>query len=292
MGTNTLTLKNLRLQFFSLIWVLLLPLRIYLKYFPIQRGKGILLRNVVLPCLPPVGAEYDLTLPGDAVVRLQYRETLGLSSLLYGTFEKAELNFASRFLKSGDHAFDIGANIGIFSVVMGQATARTGCVIAFEPVPANTERLKLNLERNHLKNVKLQPIALGRNEANLEIHLAEDAAYHSFGVVEKHFRSSQVLTVRVRRLDDVWREIGAPKVALIKIDVEGSEDDVLQGGMECLTSCKPIVLIEANTQDHLSYLQKRFFELNFICFKPDNFVSHNYLFHPAGSEEKILAALK
>jgi len=263
----------------------------YLRYFPIQRGKGMLLRHGVLPWLPPAGVEYELPLPGNGTIRLQYRETLGLSSLLYGTFENAELKFVGRYLKPGDCAFDIGANVGVFSVVLGRATASHGCVLAFEPVPANATRLKQNLERNQLPNVQVHPIALGSSEAELEIHLAGDSAYHSFGPVEKPFRSLHVLPVRVRRLDDVWHELGRPNVAFLKIDVEGAEDDVLAGGLECLASCQPVVLIEANTTEHLMRLKKRFFSLNFINFKPATFVTHNYLFHPPGLKEKILAAL-
>lgn len=292
MSSNSLPFTSLRQRFFPLIWALLLPLRTYLRHFPIQRGKGLLLRLGVLPWLPPAGTEYELPLPANGSIRLQYRETLGLSSLLYGTFENAELEFAGRYLKPGDCAFDIGANVGVFSVVFGRATANNGCVFAFEPVPANAARLKQNLERNLLKHVQVQPIALGSSEAELEIHLAEDAAYHSFGPVEKPFRTLHVLPVRVRRLDDVWRELGSPNVAFLKIDVEGAEDDVLAGGLECLASCQPVVLIEANRPEHLARLQKRFAALNFVSFKPAAFVVHNYLFHPSGMKEKILIALQ
>ena len=78
------THSNRRERLFPLIWSLLLPIRLYLSSFPVQRGKGILLRHVVTPLLPPPGAEFELRLPGEVRIALRYRETLGLSSLLYG----------------------------------------------------------------------------------------------------------------------------------------------------------------------------------------------------------------
>ena len=113
--------SGIRERLFPLIWLLLYPVRLYLRRFPIQRGKGILLRRVIMPLLPRAEAEFDLPVPpGAARVGVRYRETLGLSSLLYGTFELAELNFVSQYLRPGERAIDIGANVGIFSVVKVQ----------------------------------------------------------------------------------------------------------------------------------------------------------------------------
>ena len=107
------------------------------------------------------------------------RQTLGLSSLLYGTFELAELEFARSRLRPGDDAMDIGANVGIFSVVMGAAVGRSGRVFAFEPAPGNIVRLKKNLERNGLDHAQLFPCALGEADGQMTLHLATDPAYPS-----------------------------------------------------------------------------------------------------------------
>lgn len=292
MTSNDASNSSLRLRFFPVIWAFLLPVRAYLRHFPIQHGKGLLLRRGIMPLLPPGGATYDLQLPSGGSVRLQYRETLGLSSLLYGTFEHAELRFASRYLQCGDVAFDIGANVGIFSIVMGRATGHQGGVVAFEPVPFNVARLKENLERNLLRHVRVQPIAVGKSEDEMAIHLASDSAYHSLGPVEKPFSSERTLTVPVRKLDDMWRELGGPKVKFLKIDVEGAEADVLSGGVEFLRTCQPVVLIEANSTFHLERLMERFTALGFECFKPPAFVAHNYLFFPPEAKGSIMAAFQ
>lgn len=280
-----------RQRWFPLIWVLLYPLRLYLRYFPVQRGKGIVLRHILTPLLPPAGAEFDLQVPGEAKVSLSYRETLGLSSLLYGTFEKAELNFVSRYVRQGDTAFDIGANVGIFSVVLGAAAGKSGHVAAFEPVSENVARLKRNLAKNDLDNVHVMPLALGAAEGRLLLHLAKDAAYHSLGVVEKAFRADGEVFVEVRRLDDVWTEMGRPVVSFVKIDVEGAESDVLRGAEAFLKACCPVLLIEANTKEHLDGLRDRLGALGYAHSHPDGFVPHNHVFYCGASAERLSAVL-
>lgn len=280
-----------RERWFPQIWVLLYPLRLYLRYFPVHRGKGIVLRHILTPLLPPAGAEFDLQVPGGAKLSLRYRETLGLSSLLYGTFEKAELNFVSRYVRQGDTAFDIGANVGIFSVVLGTAVGKTGHVVAFEPVSENVARLKKNLKKNDLDNINAIPLALGAADGRMVLHMAKDAAYHSLGPVEKAFRADGEVFVGVRRLDDVWMEMGCPVVSFAKIDVEGGESDVLRGAEAFLKACLPVLLIEANTKAHLDELRVQLGALGYAHSHPDGFAPHNHLFYCGVGAERLFAAL-
>lgn len=292
MDNNSNYLTELRLQYFPIIWILLLPFRIYLRYFPIQRGKGLILRHIINPILPSKNASYQLELPAGGVVCLKYRETLGISSLIYGTFESSELNFVSRFLSQGSSAFDIGANVGIFTVTMGIAVGETGKVISFEPVPSNIDRLNENIEINHLRNVEVRSVALGNIGGDLKINLAEDAAYHSLGPVEKPFKAVETITIPVRRLDDIWSELGEFKIDLIKIDVEGAESDVLYGAELFLKKCRPVILIEANTEKYLKKLSHQLESFGYVCLKPPNFVTQNFLFHTIENKDAVLKALK
>lgn len=280
-----------RERLFPLSWGLLYPIRLYLRYFPVQRGKGILLRHILTPLLPPAGAEFDLLVPGEAKVWLSYRETVGLSSLLYGTFEKAELNFVSRYVRQGDTAFDIGANVGIFSVVLGAAVGKSGHVVAIEPVSENVARLKKNLAKNDLDNVNVMPVAFGAAEGRLLLNLASDAAYHSLGAVEKTFRADEEVFVEVRRLDDVWREMGCPVVSFVKMDVEGAESDVLRGATAFLEACRPVLLIEANTKGQLEELRVRLGAFGYVHIHPQGFVPHNHVFYCEFSAKRLSAVL-
>jgi len=276
---------------FPLIWTLLYPLRLYIRRFPIQRGKGMLLRRIVTPLLPPADTEFDLAVPGAARVGLRYRETLGLSSLLYGTFELAELTFVSRYLRPGDMVMDIGANVGIFSVVMGTTVGASGRVIAFEPVPANIVRLGKNLRKNGLGNVQVFPLALGISNGHMMLRMATDPAYPSLREVQGGFGNGTEVPVQVCRLDGVWDELGRPEIAFVKMDVEGAEADVLRGASRFLTTCRPTLLVEANSVGELDTLRAQLCGLGYRHVRPEGFVPMNHLFiFPASGEKRMSLA--
>jgi FkbM family methyltransferase len=273
--------KSLRERLFPLLWGLLLPIRLYLRLFPVQRGKGIVLRHLLMPILPPQGVEFEMELPGGATISLQLRETLGWSSLLYGTFELKELEFVQKYLRPSDLVLDIGANVGLYSVLMGVAVGGTGRVFAFEPSPANVLRLRKNLQRNHLESAQVFPCALGEQDGQLALHLAQDPAYPSLVEVESGLSSGADITVEVCRLDGVWEKLGRPMVAFAKIDVEGAEMAVIQGASHLLRACKPTLLIEANSVTQLGHIDELLKPLGYASLQPDGFAIHNHIFyHP------------
>lgn len=268
-----------RQRAFPLIWRLLYPLRLYLARFPIQRGKGVILRQVITPLLPPGEAEFDLPIPPQSSkIGLRYRETLGLSSLLYGTFELAELNYVNQYLKPGDKAMDIGANVGIFSVVMGATVGDKGQVFAFEPVATNVVRLEKNLRKNTLCNVQIYPVALGASNGHMKLRMATDPAYPSLHQVQGGFGSGIEVSVEVRTLDGIWEELGYPDIALVKIDVEGAEMDVLRGASSFLARCRPTLLVEANSAGELDTLRARLSDLGYRHTRPEGFSPMNHVF--------------
>jgi FkbM family methyltransferase len=197
---------------------------------------------------------------------------------LYGTFELAELNFVAQYLKAGDKAMDIGANVGIFSVVMGTAVGNFGAVFAFEPVALNVSRLEKNLRKNTLDNVSVFPVALGAMEGQMRLNMATDPAYPSLQEVQGGFASGAEVLVQVRSLDSVWAELGSPDIALVKIDVEGSEADVLRGASRFLSTCCPILLVEANSVKELDVLRDQLCGLGYRHVRPDSFSPMNHLF--------------
>lgn len=278
-ASESLRPRSLREKLFPYLWGLLMPIRLYLRSFPLQRGKGILLRHVVMPILPPQGAEFETQLPGGADISLQYRETLGWSSLLYGTFELAELEFVKKQLRPGDIVLDIGANVGLYSVLMGVAVGQSGCVFSFEPSPANVLRLRKNLERNNLSTANVFPCALGESDGQMVLHLAEDPAYPSLVEVESGLSNGTDIAVQVNSLDGVWEKSGRPMVSFAKIDVEGAEIAVIRGASNFLSVCKPMMLIEANSPQQLEQISGLLRPLGYESMQPDGFALHNHIFY-------------
>ncbi len=262
----------------KMVWMILWPVRAYVRYFPVHRGKGILVDYVLKSMLPKATSSFMASLPGGGEVSLQYRERIGMATLLKGAFETAELNWVRSRLDAGDIACDIGANIGIYSVVMGLGVQGQGRVLAFEPLPDNVLRLRSNLDVNGLENVDVFEIALSDVDDEVTLLLADDAAYPSTVDVREGRGTGGQMSVRSRRFDDIWMENGRPPIKVIKIDVEGSEERVLKGALKCIEFCRPALLLEANETEDLRVLKELLEPLGYVCIQPEGFHSWNWLF--------------
>ncbi len=168
-----------------------------------------------------------------------------------GTYEPELLRAIAHFVKPGQTAFDIGANIGYVSLAMAKAVGSSGTVVAFEPLPTNLARLKANLALNPAgKRVELIAAAVGA-------HAAQDQfLVHKSGGMGKLQASlgrdteyEETLTVEVIALDDWLASSDRSPPDLIKIDVEGGEVAAITGMREILEKHRPTLLIELHGQE-------------------------------------------
>ena len=180
-----------------------------------------------------------------------------------------EPNMVALFKKLIDPDFvvcDIGANIGFTSILFSQLASK---VFSFEPSPSTYEFLVKNLRNNHLENVIPVNQALG--DKNSESTLTFSNTNRAWGFVSDKIRPLKGHTTEnivIRRLDDVWPQY-AEELHFIKIDVEGFEGQVINGGEEVISKYKPIIVMELNhwclnafrritVPDFLDFLRKCF----------------------------------
>ncbi len=152
---------------------------------------------------------------------------------------EVELLELRRFLKPGDLAVDVGSNLGTFTYEMSRLT---GNVAAFEPNPA-LYKLVRNLA---LPGVTSYNMVLSSTDGMATLVIPRVHSGHVLASVRREVAvrngGSDVdeISVKSARLDSM----GLDRVAFIKIDVEGFEDDVLAGAMETIARDRPMLLIE------------------------------------------------
>jgi FkbM family methyltransferase len=184
---------------------------------------------------------------------LDARSRTELGAFWSGLYEPHLVHKLVGFVQSGDQVLDIGANVGLITIALAKrlkALGPEGHVFAFEPVPGNFERLSQACTVNQLDSqVTLNRMALGAEEGELEMAMEHGGG--SGNAVQKVAVDAlsgdwDISRAPLKRLDEVWNAIGRPQIRLIKIDVEGAELFVFQGGMECLTTCRPVIVAEFN----------------------------------------------
>ncbi len=145
---------------------------------------------------------------------------------------------------NGELFVDVGAHVGTWSVRCSKTFNK---VIAFEPVPESREILERNLSLNNCRNVAIMPYALGDADTYHSLNV-EGFLGHSSILPRK--KPKRVFQVPVRKLDNFGL---APD--FLKIDVEGLEKKVVEGGMETLRRTKRI-MIEVHSREELPYFEK------------------------------------
>ncbi len=153
--------------------------------------------------------------------------------------------------KEGDVVVDVGAHIGLYTIIASKRLGASGKVVAIEAAPSNFEMLDKNIKLNKLNNVITSNNLVYSRETDLV--LAEYDRILS-GVDGKSEIKNRNVTVHVNTLDNLLQQNGvdAEDVNWMKIDVEGAELEVLRGAQNILSKSKDIsILIEIHGISHL-----------------------------------------
>lgn len=139
----------------------------------------------------------------------------------------------------GSQVLDVGANIGVFTVLFAKWVGDCGHVVAVEPGARTVEYLQHNVSRNDVGDrVTIRPSALGASEG--DTFLRVDPKGEELGASRI---SDSGQPVRMQTLDNLWSELGCPRFDLIKIDVEGHESQVLEGARKMFGKKPPKVCV-------------------------------------------------
>lgn len=223
-------------------------------------------------------------LPADINIELNPKGQI--AELLYTMdFEFDLLERVAKFLKPGMSVVDIGANIGLYSILASKLIGDTGMVWAFEPASDVYQMMQQNLSLNNVQNVKIFKHALASQDdqkLNLmcEDDLPDGHRFTSTQAVDQIEAVSEINTVEsvmACTLDKVIRDLKNPKIDFIKIDVEGYEYDILKGMRETLLQNENVLVLFESSEKLLeragasqNELNKYMQELGFTLHAWDN----------------------
>jgi len=216
----------------------------YFRKFPVRKGK-----IPVLTMVSKWGLTKNVKVKGifddDIKINLDLDDWIQKLIYFFGCYEieKTETAFWKKIIKDDYIIFDIGANVGYYSL-MAAKRAGNGKIYAFEPVSSTYEKLLKNIELNKFHNIQLQNLAVSNHAGYVDIYVADNKNTGTSSITKHMHYNGNMETVKTVCIDDFFVEQAISKIDLIKIDVEGAEMLVLEGMNKILTQLEPLVLVE------------------------------------------------
>ncbi|MCE2772090.1 MAG: FkbM family methyltransferase [Bacteroidetes bacterium] len=168
-----------------------------------------------------------------------------------GAFEWAEREWLESALKPGMVFYDIGANIGFFSLIAAEKVTPHGHVYSFEPVTGTHDRLVENIQLNNIdKHVTTFLAAASNHAGEAQIYIPDKKmdAWNSLAI-KPETSSYRLETIKTIVLDELVASNTLRSPDIIKIDVEGWELHVLRGLQQTLQKHHPTLFIEFTSQN-------------------------------------------
>jgi len=215
-------------------------LRSYARYCPIQKGKWRLVEGLWRWAAGGGGTQRTATLQAGG-----YRMSCDISLLLqrqfyfYGTYflERDNLAAWARHCQDSTMIFDVGANVGIYSLTAAAAQAQAK-IYAFEPTPQLAAHLRETLVVNDIRQIEVQECAVGESCGSALLNIWGVASEQNEGLnfVTQEAVASETVPIQTVTLDAFCRSHGITHIDLLKLDIQGNEASALRGAQGLLAA--------------------------------------------------------
>jgi FkbM family methyltransferase len=160
----------------------------------------------------------------------------GPHSCWLGFNELSKRRLLAREIYAGSVVYDIGANVGSYTILASVLVGPTGQVVAFEPMKDNLDYLRSHIQLNRLENVNVLDVAVANKSGEMRFNPHPDRLQGCLDTT-----GSQVVCSTT--LDDYVNSPGARPPNFLKIDVEGGEGAILRGAMDVLSKYRPVIFL-------------------------------------------------
>jgi FkbM family methyltransferase len=177
-----------------------------------------------------------------------------------------EIAFLRRVLMPGQQVIDVGANYGVYTLSVAKAVGPTGAVWAFEPASITARYLEQSIAANNFTQIVLERSALSRDCGTAQLTINDNSELNA--LVRGEGSGSASETVRLVTLDDCLQRYGWKQIDFLKIDAEGEEANIIEGGRRFLAEQSPLILYEVKIDEHVHVeLVGKFAALGFDSYR-------------------------
>jgi len=168
---------------------------------------------------------------------------------LFNTHEPLNTELLTQNLKKGMVCFDVGANIGYYTLLESKMVGDEGKVIAIEPSPINFKQLQKNIQNEKAKNVELYQIAGGDQNSTIKFLLDPHSNLSRIISNEEKVREKgEIVDVPMKKLDSFLEASTIKTLDFIRMDVEGYEFNILEGMRNSIKKFRPAIQMEVHTR--------------------------------------------
>ena len=191
---------------------------------------------------------YDFVVPYDrGLINVDTGQLIDYCILFHGHLEPTVVDIIKRVVRPGDTCIDVGANVGVHTLVMAFQTGPSGRVIAVEPDPQNFRRLRMNVDLNGARQVSLVEAAVSdRDGIATFFTCGPDAANRSLPSLKPVKEGLTPIQVRAIRGATLAAELDMKRCDFIKVDTEGHDLIVLREFADLIQQHRPFLIFEHN----------------------------------------------
>jgi FkbM family methyltransferase len=200
-------------------------------------------RSLVRWAVRPMQAS-DTTIGQGAGAGLLFNSAGGFPSRALGNVEPEVQSALTELLRPGDVFYDVGANIGYFTVIGARLVGTSGRVVAVEPQPEARRRLEHNVQLNGFGNITVVEAAVADEEGESDLVISHEGILEWASLDSSPAADVPKIRVPVTTIDALRAELPAP--SLVKLDVEGAEIQAIRGMRETLRRDRPAVVCEVH----------------------------------------------
>lgn len=198
----------------------------------------------------------DVTIGNGVAEGLKFNTGESCPELALGTYEVPIQNVFTQHLKSGDVFYDIGANVGFFSIIAAKLVGDRGKVYAFEPGLGNAKSIRHNARLNNFDRIEVIEKAVSHTSGEGQLLLAKYSGGHALATADAPPDLAGEVTVDLVCIDDLIAQHKIAPPNFVKVDVEGAELDVLKGMTKTIQTYQPTIIYEVDDGDRTAYERK------------------------------------
>lgn len=183
-----------------------------------------------------------------------------------GDWFEDEIKFVRELMQPNERAMDIGANYGLYTLSMANRVGPEGHVWAFEPASSTVSFLRRSIELNKFRNTTVVPCALSDRSGEAKLSLNPNSELNSLchESDKTHATENVVLTT----LDRYVKENGCERLEFVKLDAEGEESNIIEGGSVFFAEESPLIMYELKHGDRINLeLIHQFDEMGYRSYR-------------------------